>query len=84
MTLHLDDVEALRDHAYELQEAIPPVYMETNDPRIATLRAMVNNIVGFMDDWPSEYIPLAEIERLPFLKAVEDIKAHLDRRAAWQ
>ena len=29
----------------------PPVYMETNDPRIATLRAMVNNIVGFMDDW---------------------------------
>ena len=51
MTLHLDDVEALRDHAYELQEAIPPVYMETNDPRIATLRAMVNNIVGFMDDW---------------------------------
>jgi hypothetical protein len=25
--------------------------METNDPRIATLRAMVNNIVGFMDDW---------------------------------
>jgi len=41
------------------------------------------DVVSF-DDWPSEYIPLAEIERLPFLKAVEDMKAHLDRRAAWQ
>jgi len=36
MTLHLDDVEALREHTYELQEAIRLVSMETNDPRIAT------------------------------------------------
>jgi len=63
MTLHLDDVEALREHTYELQEAIRLVSMETNDPRTATLRAMVNNIVGFMDDWRIDMLDKQDDEK---------------------
>jgi len=72
MKLQLDNVERLREHAYELQETICITSMDFNDPRMATLSAVANNLTSLLDDWRIDLLDDQDEEEQGWLDAQDE------------